>query len=350
MDPSDENNHNSSSSRNSSNFLPAVIVFLVLVIIGGIFFYFKSESNLSLFDTPGSVLPPQTNSSSSEKPAAASSTDRADSSAEQPLTVVKTKQETANEADELLSNAEIAQNGLEGNTVSAPVPQGTMQETLSPTSPEAAIPNVSMQCEETTEGIDHFYQHLDRQQYMATYGLTTSSKIHFTNLIEKLLANPPQVTRETDDLYTILKNTAHFFRISGKDNILMLKGILDSERDSLENILADYYFLISCPDCSDTPYVMNVDRQALYEYACFFLNTMGGRLYLFRRDALSRMVVTYYAILLINQANDQNNNLHGIDLKPSIDMLIAEMEGGGSALKKQASYLDTLYTLKQKYQ
>lgn len=130
----------------------------------------------------------------------------------------------------------------------------------------------------------------------------------------------------------------------------MLKGILDSERGLLEDILANYYFLISTSDCSDTPYVLNIDQDALYEYACFFLNTMGGRLYLFRRDSLSRMVVTYYAIAIINQANNQNNNRHGIDLKSSIDMLIAEMEAGGSTLKKQESYLDTLYTLKERYQ
>ncbi len=38
------------------------------------------------------------------------------------------------------------------------------------------------------------------------------------------------------------------------------------------------------------------------------------------------MVVTYYAILIIDQANRQQNNRHGIALKSAVDMLISEME------------------------
>lgn len=350
MDPSGENKRNSSSSRSSSNFLPAIILFLVFVTIGGILFYFKSESKFPFQDLPVAITEPQSDSSSSEKTATVPSTDKADKSTTHSLSVAEPKQDAAPETNEELSDIATEQNENNTEIPATPIPVTPEQDTAPPASQDVSVQNIFSQCVTTTERIDRFYQHLDQQQYMKNYGLTTSSKIHFTNLIQKLLNNPPQVARETDDLYTILKNTAHFFRISGKDNILMLKGILDSERGSLEKVLADYYFLISCPDCSDTPYVLNVDPNALYEYACFFLNTMGGRLYLFRRDALSRMVVTYYAILLVDQANERNNNRYGIDLKPAIDMLIAEIEGGGSALKKQKSYLDTLYTLKEQYQ
>ncbi len=204
-------------------------------------------------------------------------------------------------------------------------------------------------CSEPAKQLDTFYQSLDKEAYMSAYKIDGSSKNHFSKLIQKLLANPPQVTRESDDLYTILRNTAHFFRISGKDNILMMKGILDNEKNKLEQILSDYYLLVSNAECSTSGYG-NVDKDALYEYACFFLNTMGGRLYLFRRDSLSRMVVTYYAVLLVDEANIQNNNRHGIALRPVVDMLINEMEMGGSSLKKSDIYLNKLYDLKEKYQ
>lgn len=238
----------------------------------------------------------------------------------------------------------------ETNLPSASGPETIRAGTAPLPSSESIDRQVVSQCEKETTSIRQFYQHLDRQEYIKGYRLTSSSEDHFIALIHKLLDNPPQVTRETDDLYTILKNTAHFFRISGKDNILMLKGILNSERGRLEELLADYYFLVTSPDCTNTPYGKNIDQDSLYEYGCFFLNTMGGRLYLFRRDSRSRMVVTYYAILLINQANEQNNNRHGIDLKPAINMLIVEMEGGGSTLQGQESYLDMLYELKEQYQ
>jgi len=130
----------------------------------------------------------------------------------------------------------------------------------------------------------------------------------------------------------------------------MLKGILDHEKSSVEQILADYYTLITTPECSVMPQAAIIDHDALYEYACFFLNTMGGRLYLFRRDSLSRMVVTYYAILLVERANREDNNRHGIELRPLVNMLIAEMEAGGSTLKQSETYLDSLYDLKEKYQ
>ena len=205
-------------------------------------------------------------------------------------------------------------------------------------------------CSEPEKQLDLFYRHLDKQPYIQAYNLQESSEVHFEKLIQKLLANPPKVTRESDDLYTILRNTAHFFRISGKDNILMLKGILNSEKASLEQILADYYYLITTPECIHSKYAKNINGDALYEYACFFLNTMGGRLYLFRRDSESRMVVTYYAILLVDQANRQQNNRHGIALKSAINMLISEMESGGSKMKGAEEYLDTLYDLKEEYQ
>jgi hypothetical protein len=129
-----------------------------------------------------------------------------------------------------------------------------------------------------------------------------------------------------------------------------MKAILTNEKGSIEQILSDYYLLVTTPECSMTAYANGIDHAALYEYACFFLNTMGGRLYLFRRDSLSRMVVTYYAILLVEEANIQNNNRHGIALRPVVNMLIAEMESGGSTLKHSDSYLDKLYDLKEKYQ
>ena len=76
---------------------------------------------------------------------------------------------------------------------------------------------------------------------------------------------------------------------------------------------------------------------------------MGGRLYLFRRDSTSRMVVNYYAIISIDRANIEGYGGHGIDLKPSILSLIEEIENGGGRLQLKEKYLDTLYDLQEKY-
>jgi len=197
--------------------------------------------------------------------------------------------------------------------------------------------------------LNEFYEHLDRQPYMKAFNLNTSSKVHFSRLLQKLADAPPVVTNETDDLFTILKNTAHFFRVLGKENIIVLKGILDREKASVEDILQIFYALTAYPEALKNEYALTLPQDALYDYAGFFLNTMGGRLYLFRRDSASRMTVSFYAIQIIDKAIKEGNNKHGINLPPAIDFLINEMENTGKHLLLKEDYLDTLYDLKEMY-
>ena len=85
-------------------------------------------------------------------------------------------------------------------------------------------------------------------------------------------------------------------------------------------------------------------------YSGFFLNTMGGRLYLFRRDSMSRMVVNFYAILIIDQATREGKNKYGIPIREAINSLIDEIESSKIALQMRDYYLDSLYEMKEKYQ
>jgi len=225
---------------------------------------------------------------------------------------------------------------------SAPEPPGT-DAAFTPT---AASPL----CQESARTIKEFYQHVDEQPYIQNHGLNTSSETHFTSLIQKLLNNPPVVSGETNDLFTILQNTAHFFRIIGKDNILLIKAILDQEKDRYEHVLAEFYTLLHIPDCPAASFNLHVPPSSPYDYAGFFLSTMGGRLYLFRRDSMSRMVVSFYAILLIDEANKNASNKYGIEIAEAIDRFIEEMESTTYDLQLKSLYLDKLYDLKEQYQ
>jgi len=217
------------------------------------------------------------------------------------------------------------------------------------TDPENNPPFSKTDSDNLIQTLNDFYEHLDQQSYMKDFNLKEPSRIHFSNLLQKLIDTPPVVANETDDLYTLLKNTAHFFRILGKENILILKGILDREKSSFENILKTFYSLTAYPEATAQEYSLILPKNALYDYAGFFLNTMGGRLYLFRRDSISRMAVSYYSILLIDNANDEGYNRYGVDIRPTIDSLIDEIEGTGNRLLLREAYLDTLYDLKEKY-
>lgn len=216
--------------------------------------------------------------------------------------------------------------------------------------PEVNEASRASNCAHLADGVEAFFDTLDTRPYLQQFQLEKKSSVYFPELIQKLVDNPPVVTGETDDLFTILQNTAHFFRIIGKKNILVLKGILDRERDTFEQVLADFYQLTEYPDCLQQRFNLEIGNDPLYQYAGFFLNTMGGRLYLFRRDSMSRMVVNYYAILIIDQANREGRNRYGIDIGHAIDSLIAEIENSNIDLRMRDHYLETLYGLEQNYQ
>ncbi|RZW25549.1 MAG: hypothetical protein EX260_02655 [Desulfobulbaceae bacterium] len=217
-------------------------------------------------------------------------------------------------------------------------------------SPFGAGGDQDLSCSELADNVETFLNTLDSRQYIKDFQLASPSSVYFPELIQKLVNNPPIVSGETDDLFTILQNTAHFFRIIGKKNILLLKGILDRERATFEQTLFDFYRLTKEPECLKTRFNLEIGQDPLYSYAGFFLNTMGGRLYLFRRDSMSRMVVNFYSILIIEQANREGRNKYGIAIKDAIDNLIIEIESSRIKLQMRDFYLDTLYDLKVKYQ
>ena len=240
--------------------------------------------------------------------------------------------------------------GLETNSTQSTGRSSTQPDINSPINQEI-IPDQKIERKEDIliRKLNSFYEHLDQQSYMKDFSLNTSSKIHFSRLLQRLTDAPPVVTNETNDLFTILKNTAHFFRIIGKENIIILKGILDREKASFEDVLKTFYTLTDYPEKLENEYKLTLSQDILYDYAGFFLNTMGGRLYLFRRDSASRMTVSFYAIQIVDQAIREGNNRHGIDLLPAIDFLIDEMESTGKRLLLKEDYLDTLYNLKEMY-
>ena len=205
-------------------------------------------------------------------------------------------------------------------------------------------------CEELDEEIQKFFSYLDKQQYIASYNLKDGSEVHFKELIDKLLANPPIVVRETDSLFTILTNTAHFYRVLGKDNVLMVRDIIIREADILESTFALFDQWSKTGDqCQDAHTNIRLTLPKLYEYAGFFLNTLGGQSYLFRRNSHIRLLIKYYCVMVLDRANAEVVNRHGIDITPPLESLINEIEIGETMVYKE-QYLRTLRELQSKYQ
>ncbi len=298
--------------KNSAPLKPVLIIFIVilLTIAGAALFYFKgSENTQNPLNTEPLVTVDQTPS------------------------VVDSEQDLATEE-------ETTANGGQDTIADA---TEEIQDTESPEDIRAR------ECNNLADQIHDFFTHIDSEDYIKQFELQEPSQTYFIALAYKLLKNPPVVSRESDDLYTILRNMAHFFRVIGKDNIILMKTILDRERDKIEDIAADLYQWTTWSSCSDDKLEFSPSLDEMYEYAGFFLNTMGGRSYLFRRDSRSRLLVNYYSVLLIERANKKGTNRHGIDITQVIPQLVQEIDSSNQLIYKE-NYIDSLYELLEKYQ
>ena len=202
-------------------------------------------------------------------------------------------------------------------------------------------------CDQLNEKLHAFFTHLDEQEYLKELGLKEKSEPYFLNLQQKLLSTPPIVTRETDNLLSILKNMAHIFRTIGRRNIIIIKAILDREQEDIEDMAQAFYRIYVRDECRDDE--QNTLKEGYYDYAGFFLTTIGGRAYLFRRDSKLRLLVNYYSVLIVDEANAGQMNKYGIDLRRIIPALIGEIEGTTRLIYKER-YLDRLYTILEQYQ
>jgi len=230
---------------------------------------------------------------------------------------------------------------------------GTQAETALPTplagTTAPVVATGKEPCQQGAAQLQAFFAQLDRQEYVADHGLKEKCEKHLIKLIKKLFANPPVVVRETENLFTILTNSAHFYRVLGKNDLLLLRDILTREGEDIETIMARFYHWSELePGCSILPIALHLPLNSLYQYAGFFLNTLGGQSYLYRRTPRIRTLVKYYSVLVIDRANDKGMNRYGIDLRFPINSTMEEMEDSPN-LKKRDAYLDMLQALAAKY-
>jgi len=211
-------------------------------------------------------------------------------------------------------------------------------------------PEQPNECLQTADKILLFFEHLDSQNYIREYGMKGSTHDHMNGIIKKLIANPPVVVRETDDLFAILNNMAHFFRVLGPKDILLIKDVLINERELIEPTMALFYKWSEIePDCLNKNLNIKLPLAGLYEYAGYFINTLGGQSYLFRRALHLRLLIRYYSVLIIDRANSVDANRYGIDIRYTLDALIAEFQTNGD-LENRQDYLENLVRLQDSYQ
>ncbi len=204
-------------------------------------------------------------------------------------------------------------------------------------------------CKENREKLQGLFAYLDRQDYVASQRLAGGTSEHFKGLLARLLERPPFVQRETDDLVQVLQNKAHFYRVLGKKNTLLLRDILRKEGDIMESSFATLYQAITLQEkCAAGGTALRAPLKAVYPYAVYFLNTLGGSSYLIRRDSRVRMLTQYYSILVLDQANQRKLNKLGLDIRPPLDALIGDLKGAANLTRKE-EYIETLTGIRKRY-
>ncbi|MGD9008455.1 MAG: hypothetical protein PVG41_11060 [Desulfobacteraceae bacterium] len=214
---------------------------------------------------------------------------------------------------------------------------------MTPMAPEA------VDCDQITRQVVAFFQYLDSKAYLIWPGMDMRAEELFDSVSKQLAASPPINVGEMEDIYNLVRNVTHFYRILGKERIDLIKEILKSESAVIEPAMAVMFSWMTA--CSDTPTsgLGHPGLKSLYQYACYFLNTLGGRGYLLRRETKLRMLINYYALLTVDMANDAKINSYGIDIRPHLDYLFYDINNQKGLMYRQR-YLSRLSALQTKYQ
>ncbi len=200
----------------------------------------------------------------------------------------------------------------------------------------------------TERQITAFFNYLDKRPYIQSLNLAGGSYLQYQIAVEKLSAKPPIIVGEMDSLYNMVRNVAHFYRVMGKKRVLLTKQILQNESEVIETVMKTFYQWFTIDDGGKATLKGRPSMTALYEYAGYILNTLGGRSYLLRRSPKVRALTTYYSVLILDRANDEELNSRGIDIRPYIKSSLLEIKNQ-IGLIHQKEYITRLSELSLKY-
>ena len=204
-------------------------------------------------------------------------------------------------------------------------------------------------CTQVEKNITEFFRYLDQKEYVRDPGSKIDTYMRFKKILNRLAARPPVPAGEGTDPTIIIQNVYHFYRILDRKDLRLIRHIVTKEKETLEFNLEMFYRWVGlgnrCPD----PEGVRPSMEMLYKYAGFFINTTGGRACLFRRSSDIRLLVSYYCLLIINEADKKGRNSYGIDVLPYIEPIREEILLH-SHFHFQSEYINKLDSLKGYYQ
>ncbi len=253
-----------------------------------------------------------------------------------------TLQDRARDMDRKIEQLEIR---LREDVEAPPAAADVMREAIEPDNATRELP-ADVQADSVQGRVTNFFRYLDSKGYTGRRGLDLGTRELFMTALQRLDAARPLVSGENRDLFALMKNMTFLFRTLGKDTLLTARDIIDGESAIMEPAMALFYEWLN--PWQPQPEAPAVSREMLYGYAGFFLQSMGGRAYLFRRESGMRMLALYYSILVLDQANRDGLNSEGIDIVPPLEALIQEMRYS-RRLSERHRYLERLREIRSRY-
>jgi hypothetical protein len=178
--------------------------------------------------------------------------------------------------------------------------------------------------EDLEQDMLRFCRYLDQREYIKAYKLPDGTYRYFLKILNDLAAYPPIVTGESTDPYKLKLNQEHFLRVIGRENVSLFLDILANETEMMESTSEMVFDWLNKGIETKSPEIRMTQKE-LYEYSAYFLNTLSGKAYLWRRDSKTRILVTYYAVLTVDRANREKMNRYNVDIKPPVAQLMDDL-------------------------
>jgi|GEM_PF-594640 len=180
-------------------------------------------------------------------------------------------------------------------------------------------------CDLIDEYVTDFFAYINTKKYIERLDLKTNTYAYFKKIIKRLAAAPPVPAGEGFAPTIMVKNVFFFSRALDRKDLRLFKEVVINERDTLEINLEMFYRWIMLGKLCPNPGQVRLPFDVMYRYAGFFLNTTGGRAYLFRRSVTLRLLLTYYSALIVYQADRSGKNSYGLNIFPYIQPLRDEI-------------------------
>jgi hypothetical protein len=205
-----------------------------------------------------------------------------------------------------------------------------------------------LKCEELEASLRAFCDALNRSEIWRAHEVPPDSWKFFADILDTMAQRLPATGGIAQQPQVIVENSFYLFRLLGKKRLGVLRDLMKDEADVAEPLMGVLYrWLMAGRGCNGSQ-LQPQQFKVMYQYACFFLNTLGGQAYLMRRESRERLLTSYYAALIVHEATVRGVNESGLDVRFFLPLLFSEIEDRND-LAHADEYLKTLSNLRAYY-